>query len=59
MNRMWEIREGYEHEPSYERHKPMHYRSSEFEEGYECGFEEGYKKAMKEMSHYSERRGRY
>lgn len=58
MNRMWEIREGYDHEDRYD-HKPMHYRSSEFEEGFECGYEEGYKKAMKEMSHYSERRGRY
>jgi hypothetical protein len=56
---MWEIREGYDHEDYGSKHKPMHYRSNEFEEGYECGFEEGYKKAMKEMSHYSERRGRY
>ncbi len=56
---MWEIREGYEHEPSYGKHKsPMHYRD-EVHEAYECGYEEGYHKAMKELGHYSERRMRY
>ena len=59
MNRMWEIREGYDHESSYGRHKsPMHYRD-EVHEAYECGYEEGYHKAMKELGHYSERRMRY
>mgnify|MGYP006370479777 FL=1 len=40
MNRMWEIREGYDHD-SYGKsgHKPMHYRD-EVEEAYECGYEE-------------------
>jgi hypothetical protein len=57
---MWEIREGYDHEGYGHKggHKPMHYRD-EVEEAYECGYEEGYHKAMKEMSHYSERRMKY
>jgi flagellar biosynthesis/type III secretory pathway protein FliH len=61
MNRMWEIKEkGYK-------------SKSELEEAYECGFEDGYEKAMKEFKHasyrdmdsygehhsYNERRGRY
>ena len=47
MNRIWEIRED------------SHYgtRSAE-DKAYDCGFEDGYKKAMEEMEHtsYGERR---
>ena len=53
MNRMWEITEK-EHYG-----KRMGMRKSEIEEAYECGFEDGYEKAMKESSYYHKRRGRY
>lgn len=54
MNRMWEIREGYD----TGRHYGM--RSPE-DKAYECGFEDGYKKAMEEMerSEYGNRMRRY
>jgi len=53
MNRMWEIREG-----GYEPRHSYGMRSAE-DKAYECGFEDGYKKAMEEMhnSEYGERRG--
>ncbi len=47
MNRMWEIREGYG-------------SHSIEDKAYDCGFEDGYKKAIEEMEHhtsYGERRG--
>jgi flagellar biosynthesis/type III secretory pathway protein FliH len=49
---MWEISE-----KTHYNHRMN--RRSEIEEAYECGFEEGYEKAMKEASYYHERRGRY
>lgn len=53
MNRIWEISE----RPKFEKRFGM--RKSEIEEAYECGLEDGYEKAMKEMQSYGERRGRY
>ena len=53
MNRMWEIREHHS-EPGYK----MSRRNPELEEAYECGFEDGYNKAMKEIK-YGERMRRY
>lgn len=52
---MWEIREGYDRD-DYGRNYGM--RSSD---AYECGFEDGYEKAMKEMGHfeYGHRMRRY
>lgn len=48
MNRMWEIREGYD---------TRSHRSSLYdEEAYECGYEEGYKKAMEEIERSYKRR---
>ena len=43
MNRMWEIREGYDHD--YRMGK----RDKSVEEAYECGYEDGYKDAMEEV----------
>lgn len=58
MNRMWEIREGYEPESESRYGRRYGMRSAE-DKAYECGFEDGYKKAMEEMEHssYGERRG--
>ncbi|MDO4465399.1 MAG: hypothetical protein Q4C49_00080 [Bacillota bacterium] len=53
MNRMWEIREGYAHD--YGKGGRMGSHSSEEEEAYECGFEDGYAKAMEDIK-YGERR---
>lgn len=50
MNRMWEIRE--QESPKYG------YRKDKSEEAYECGYEDGFKAAMREAS-YGERRSRY
>lgn len=51
MNRMWEIREGWSPDKRYNM------KSAE-DKAYECGFEDGYKKAMEDMqsSEYGERR---
>ena len=43
MNRMWEIREGYDHDYRMGR------REKSVEEAYECGYEDGYKDAMEEL----------
>lgn len=51
MNRMWEIRES---DPGKYGYRIGH-RRSEVEEAYECGFEDGYKKAQEEVK-YGERR---
>lgn len=55
MNRMWEIREGYDHEYRMGR------RDKSVEEAYECGYEDGYKAAMEELGERrsSSRMGRY
>lgn len=56
MNRMWEIREGYEPESEGRYGRRYGMRSAE-DKAYECGFEDGYEKAMKEVEHsYGERR---
>jgi len=61
---MWEIREDNDfREDDYKYGHRMGYKhdSSEAEKAYECGLEDGYKKAMKEFemsSRYGERRGR-
>ena len=54
--RMWEIREGYEHD-GYRRGRGKtgmrHEKTAE--EAYECGYEDGYEAAMEEMeekTHY-------
>lgn len=52
MNRMWEIREGYDSDRKYGM------RSAE-DKAYECGFEDGYRKAMEEHSEYGSRMRRY
>jgi hypothetical protein len=54
---MWEIRESDESK-RFGHRMGRKYSDSEIEEAYECGFEDGYEKAMKEI-HYGERRGRY
>lgn len=48
MNRMWEIRES--------NHPHYGMRDFDMHSEYDEGFEDGYKKAMEEIS-YSERRG--
>lgn len=55
MNRMWEIRES---DPDYKYGYKMGKRMLDPEEAYECGFEDGYKKAMQEIK-YGERTRRY
>ena len=47
MNRMWEIREGYDSDRKYGM------RSAE-DKAYECGFEDGYRKAMEEIEMYTQ-----
>ena len=52
--RMWEIREGYEgykdRDREYGRRKGMgHTADHELKEAYECGYEEGYEDAMREL----------
>ena len=51
MNRMWEIREGWNPDKRYGM------RSAE-DKAYECGFEDGYKKAIEDMQkeEFGERR---
>jgi hypothetical protein len=51
---MWEIREGYEgyrdRDREYGRRKGMgHTADHELKEAYECGYEEGYEDAMREL----------
>ena len=59
--RMWEIRENDSYK--YGRRGSMSgMRDSEekaYQEGYECGFEEGYNKAMKEAEYSYGERGSY
>ncbi len=43
MNRMWEIREGYDHDYRMGR------KDKSVEEAYECGYEDGYEAAMEEL----------
>lgn len=54
MNKMWEIRES---KPS--RYGYKHDDRSEVEEAYECGFEDGYREAMKELTYGEKRMRRY
>jgi hypothetical protein len=54
MSKLWEIRQTDDH-PRYGHRYGM--RKDDVEEAYECGFEDGYEKAMKEV-YYNERRGR-
>lgn len=50
---MWEIRERDDRQRRY----GMRNNDDKIEEAYECGFDEGYEKAMEEMkSHYGFRR---
>lgn len=59
--RMWEIRENNDYRDSDYKHKKYgrgsksygmgHYGKDEVEEAYECGFEEGYEEAMRELGH--------
>lgn len=51
MHRMWEIREGYDHDYRMGR------KDKSVEEAYECGFEDGYEAAMKEIEEMHERKG--
>lgn len=53
MNRMWEIRE--RKTPKYGYRKES---LSQEDEVYECGYEDGYKAAMREIS-LEERRSKY
>lgn len=52
MNRMWEIREGYDSGKHYGMRNT---------EAYECGYKDGYEAAMEEMNHseYGRRMRRY
>ena len=52
MNSMWEIREGYDSDRRYGM------RSAE-DKAYECGFEDGDRRAMGEHSEYGSRMRRY
>lgn len=64
--RMWEIRENHEDDSRYGRrgsrseegyrHSMRSYKEDSLGEAYDCGYEDGYRDAMKE-SKYSERRG--
>lgn len=56
MNKMWEIRENYS-EPRYGYR--INRRSSEVEDAYECGYEDGYRKAMKEAHSFYEDKEQY
>lgn len=69
--RMWEIREG-DYSPKrkgsfYERHgseygKESEHKDHELKEAYECGFEDGYEEAMREIEGhhtYSRMKRRY
>lgn len=59
MNRMWEIRERHD-EGRYGHRMGKRESEHDLDKAYECGFEDGYEAAMKEMKHsYGERRGRY
>lgn len=61
MNKMWEIREGDESYGSrYGRKKGMMgYKDDHVDEAYDCGFEDGFRAAMKEYkSSYGERMSR-
>lgn len=51
MHRMWEIREGYDHDYRMGR------KEKSAEEAYECGYEDGYKDAMEEIEEMYERKG--
>ena len=44
MSRMWEIREGYDHDYRMGRKD-----SKSIEEAYECGYEDGYEDAKEEF----------
>lgn len=46
MNRMWEIREGYEGGRKYGMRK-----NEDAEEAYECGYEDGYRAAMEKQGY--------
>ena len=48
MHRMWEIREGYDHDYRMGR------KEKSVDEAYECGYEDGYYAAMEELG---ERKG--
>ena len=48
--RMWEIREGYEHDGFRKGRSRSGMRHEKtVEEAYECGYEDGYEAAMEEM----------
>lgn len=49
--RMWEIRENDESRYGH-RFGTRNRNASEIDEAYECGYEEGYRKAMKEAESY-------
>lgn len=52
---MWEIRE--HHDSRYGHRMGRKSNDLELEKAYECGFEDGYEKAMEELKHsYGERR---
>lgn len=66
--RMWEIREGDSHKDDYRfgRRHSMGMRNykeydedSVYAEGYECGFEAGYSKAMKDAFYSHEEKDSY
>lgn len=59
--RMWEIRENsdsrYGRKDSSGMSGMRGYKDDSYDDAYDCGFEDGYNKAMKEMRHsYGERR---
>lgn len=60
--RMWEIREGDYHKSDHEgygRKRGMgHSEDHEVKEAYECGYEEGYEDAMRELESKSHSRTR-
>lgn len=62
MNRMWEIREGDEsrdYKYGRRRSSMMNRKDESVEEAYDCGFEDGFRAAMKEYkSSYGERMSR-
>ena len=50
MHRLWEIREGYDHDYRMGR------KEKSVTEAYECGYEDGYRDAMEEMEDMNEKK---
>ena len=56
--RMWEIRANSEY-PKYGRRSSKRGYKEDSDEAYECGYEDGYRAAMKEAKRYEESKDSY